>query len=417
MERANILVKDNTVGINIPISKSNIDVERRIVSGWATIDNVDQMLDKVTAEASLRAFNKFRGNVREMHDKKTAVGKVVHFNQKEFMTNGKAYTGIYVDVYVSKGAESTWQKVLDGTLSAFSVYGPILEISKQYDVDKETIVKVVTDYELIELSLVDNPGNELCNVVSISKNKEGIAENVDLMNVFWCEDDKLAEAYSDFDEKKCMTCTKQMEIIGTYESVDDGKEEFETELVKILKDQGKITKNLGELNEELDETKGGSQMSEVEKEKVEAVAEVEETEEAKVETEETSEKEVEVVKEPDLVSIGKALESIQESITKASAETREETLTKIQEAVASVEASVATQLEDLRKSYSKLEEEVKVVKDGLGAVEKSLSTVSESLEKSSAVQKSSNVEPELIKKGPENTKSWSGSFLPRSYDQ
>lgn len=416
MEKAEILIKDNTVGINIPISKSNIDVERRIVSGWATIDNVDQMLDKVTAEASLKAFNRFRGNVREMHDAKTAVGKVVHFNQKEFMADGKVYTGIYVDVYVSKGAESTWQKVLDGTLSAFSVYGPILEISKQYDVDKETVVKVITDYELIELSLVDNPGNELCNVVSISKNKEGIAENIQIENVFWCEEDKVAEAHNDVDETKCLICKKQMELIGTYESVDDCKEEFETELIKILKDQGKIRKDLDELMD-VDETKGGSEMpEEVEKEEVEAVAEVEETEEAKVETEETSEKEVEDVKEPDLVAIGKALESIQESITKASAETREETLTKIQEAVASVEASVATQLDDLRKSYSQLEEEVKTVKTGLGAVEKSLSTVSESLEKSSAVQKSLNVEDES-KVLEKKKNSWSGSFLPNNYDQ
>jgi hypothetical protein len=57
-----------------PLAK--VDVERRTVSGFATLDNVDKQADIVTTEASLKAFSKFRGNIREMHQP-TAVGKMV----------------------------------------------------------------------------------------------------------------------------------------------------------------------------------------------------------------------------------------------------------------------------------------------------------------------------------------------------
>ncbi len=47
----------------MPFSK--VDKERRIVSGFASLDNLDKQNDIVTAEASMKAFAKFRGNIRE----------------------------------------------------------------------------------------------------------------------------------------------------------------------------------------------------------------------------------------------------------------------------------------------------------------------------------------------------------------
>ena len=55
----------DNVRLSMPFSK--VDQERRIVSGFATLDNVDKQADIVTTEASLKAFAKFRGNIREMH--------------------------------------------------------------------------------------------------------------------------------------------------------------------------------------------------------------------------------------------------------------------------------------------------------------------------------------------------------------
>lgn len=412
MERANILIKDNNVELSIPISKSNIDEERRIVSGWATVDNVDQMLDKVSADASLNAFSKFRGNVREMHDKHTAVGKVVHFNQQPYVADdGTSHTGIYVDVYISKGAESTWQKVLDGTLTAFSVRGPIKEVSKQYLADYDRLVQVVTDYDLIELSLVDNPGNELCNVMSISKSNEGIAANVVIDTVYWCSNDRIAVTSATDELTKCAICAGDMESIGWFEPTEEVS--VKDSITKILQANNKLEKTLNE-------PKGGSEMTEEVNKDEEVVTTPESVEEDKQETEVETETpevpvaEVEVAEEPDLVSIGKSLEAIQDAISKASAETRTETLAEIQKAVAAVETSVNDKLTDLQKSYAQLESEVKVVKEGLGTVEKSLNTVSESLEKSSAIKKSLDTDAgDVLEKGTSKSQGfWSSNFLP-----
>ncbi len=59
--------KGNNVRLSMPIGK--VDVERRMVSGFATLDNVDRQGDIVTTESSIEAFKNFRGNLREMHQR------------------------------------------------------------------------------------------------------------------------------------------------------------------------------------------------------------------------------------------------------------------------------------------------------------------------------------------------------------
>ena len=114
--------------INFSVPFTKVNREKRTVSGFATLDNLDQTGDVVTAEASVKAFEGFRGNIREMHGP-SAVGKMLSFRPESFYDpkTGDFYNGIYVDVYVSKGAQDTWEKVLDGTLSGFSIGGKIRE--------------------------------------------------------------------------------------------------------------------------------------------------------------------------------------------------------------------------------------------------------------------------------------------------
>jgi hypothetical protein len=413
MENASFIVKDNQVHINIPISKANIDVDRRIVSGWATIDNVDQTGDVVTADASLRAFSNFRGNIREMHDRFKAVGKLVDFEQKEYFgADGKAYTGIFVHVYISKGAEDTWQKILDGTLSGFSVYGPISEegISKQYVPDSDKMVRFITDYSLIELSLVDNPGNELCNVLEIQKSADptGIATQVEVENVFWCESDEMAFV-SKADSHKCGFCRNTLESLGWFESTEDPTGEVR----KVLESSNKISK----MNED-NATEGGQEMSGLENEQKEETAVVTETSDTEVEpvTDEEATPEVEKVNEPDFTSIANALESIQETLKQATedGQEREAALSKVREAVEGVEAKVEKQLQDLLAKHEELAGEFTSFKEGLGQVEKRLETI----EGATALRKSSDVKDEgdeLKKSKPKSV--WSNSFLPTSFDQ
>lgn len=154
-----------------------VDQERRIVSGFATLDNVDEMGDIVTKEASMKAFSNFRGNVREQHSK-IAAGRILSYGIEKCMDTltNKIYDGIFVRAYVSKGAESTWIKVLDGTLTGFSIGGEIIDFETQVD-DEGNMVNVIKEYKLRELSLVDNPANQLANITSIEKSLDMVTED------------------------------------------------------------------------------------------------------------------------------------------------------------------------------------------------------------------------------------------------
>lgn len=74
-------IKDNNLRLSVPFSK--IDESKRTVYGFATLDNVDKVDDVVLADASQRAFESFRGNIREMHDLK-AVGRMISFRPEQY---------------------------------------------------------------------------------------------------------------------------------------------------------------------------------------------------------------------------------------------------------------------------------------------------------------------------------------------
>lgn len=133
-----------------------VDKEKRIVSGFATTEDVDKQNEVVDYAASKEAFKDWTGNIREMHEPK-AVGKAVSWRPDD------EHKGVYVDAYVSKGAEDTWQKILDGTLKGFSIGGQtvnkIQQIVKDAESGSQKHVTRITKYKLTELSLVDNPAN------------------------------------------------------------------------------------------------------------------------------------------------------------------------------------------------------------------------------------------------------------------
>jgi hypothetical protein len=214
------------ISLSVPFFK--VDEERRIVSGFATLDNVDRHNDIVDAEASIKAFETFRGNLREMHQP-IAVGKVTNFREEQFYdkSTGQTYRGVFVDTYVSKGAQDTWEKVVDGTLSGFSIGGNITKVDSVQKGDD--MVRVIKEYELVELSLVDSPANQLANVFSIQKVDDrivatGIATEIKMDNIFWCESDQIAVA-KDNDSSTCLVCNSDMTNIGWVESNDVSKNE------------------------------------------------------------------------------------------------------------------------------------------------------------------------------------------------
>ena len=142
IEKSHWVSHGDTVNLSVPFTKVNR--ERRTVSGFATLDNVDQTGDVVTSDASLKAFENFRGNIREMH-MPVAVGKLISFRPETYYdkTTQKFYNGVYVETYISKGAQDTWEKVLDGTLSGFSIGGKITESDNEVNKADGTSVRFI----------------------------------------------------------------------------------------------------------------------------------------------------------------------------------------------------------------------------------------------------------------------------------
>ena len=159
---------------NISFPIDMIKKEQRIVSGIATADNIDKSNDIVDFEASKEAFANWGGNIREMHAP-IAVGKAVKYEPVTITDkDGNTYNAFKVEAYISKGAEDTWQKVLDGTLRSFSIGGKVIKKEEMANkMHNGRPINIIKKYVLGELSLVDNPANALAVIDLVKMNNEG----------------------------------------------------------------------------------------------------------------------------------------------------------------------------------------------------------------------------------------------------
>lgn len=251
IEKANWTSEGDNIRITMPLQK--VDKERRIVSGFATLDSEDLHGDIVTKEASAKAFANFRGNIRLMHQPIPA-GKLVNAREEEFFDTKtqKVYNGIYVDAYISKGAEDIWEMVNDGTLTGFSIGGNVKDAEQKFSKDAGKTIRYIKDYEMVELSLVDNPANQLSNILSIQKSADGETEvdgmlaKMQIENVFYCKkgDEPVAVVASD-ETKDCVDCGAPMQNIGWFES-----------------DGGDKAEKVNAIIEKFESTEGGENMAE-----------------------------------------------------------------------------------------------------------------------------------------------------------
>ena len=357
ISKAQWVTDGDNVRFSMPIGK--VDQERRIVSGFATLDNIDKQNDIVTTEASLAAFKKFRGNLREMHQP-SAVGKVVSFKEDRYFdpTTKKFYSGVYVSAYVSKGAQDTWEKVLDGTLTGFSIGGSIKKYDDDFDKDLDKSIRIIKEYELHELSLVDNPANQFANVISIEKGELGgfLAKAV-VDNVYWCSSDDIVRLSKDSDES-CPSCSSSMKNIGFVEDQND------TETLKFLVDSAKGISTIKITKEENPMTEENNT----------AVETLEKSEAAVVENVEVApEATVEVVAEAEVVE--KAAEPVAETVAEVVADAAEKSVDAVVDTAAEIAKSVAEINESLTNALSNLAETVKAMQANVDAITKSLETV------------------------------------------
>lgn len=201
---ADLTISEDQVVFGIPFVK--INTKGRTVSGFATLDNVDQAGEILDASASKEAFSKWVGNIREMHEKK-AVGRSLNIVEKQFEDeSGEKYNGIWITARISKGAEDTWQKVLDGTLSGFSVGGAVHEKEKTMVKDADGSNREawkITKYSLNEVSLVDNPCNQLATV-SLVKSIDGALSFEDIVDNSDEAEEEIEKAHSPNSADCCM---------------------------------------------------------------------------------------------------------------------------------------------------------------------------------------------------------------------
>jgi hypothetical protein len=249
INKAHWVTEGDNVRLSMPIGK--VDKERRVVSGFATLDNVDKQGDVVDTAASLTAFKNFRGNLREMHQP-SAVGKVVSFKEDKYFDpqTKKFYSGVYVSAYVSKGAQDAWEKVLDGTYSGFSIGGNIKKFDDIYNEGTEKSVRMIKEYELHELSLVDNPANQFANIFSIEKvngetTVDGYLAKTEIENVFWDSENDIV-LLSESDSALSPSSGKEMQNIGFVEKTDSEN----SDIVKFLVDSAKGINTI-EINKEV----------------------------------------------------------------------------------------------------------------------------------------------------------------------
>ena len=238
INKAHWTTEGDNVRLSMPIGK--VDIERRMVSGFATLDNVDKQGDIVTTESSIQAFKNFRGNLREMHQP-SAVGKIVSFKEDRYFdpNSKKFYSGVYVSAYVSKGAQDAWEKVMDGTYTGFSIGGNIKNWDDAYNEEMDKSIRVIKEYDLFELSLVDSPANQFANIVSIEKQDghnviDGMLSKVETENIFMDEDSGII-LISDSETALSPTTGKSLKNIGFVEKNDTDK----VDMIKFLVDSAK----------------------------------------------------------------------------------------------------------------------------------------------------------------------------------
>jgi len=420
IQKAHWDTEGENVRLSMPFSK--VDAERRIVSGFATLDNIDKQADIVTTEASLKAFAKFRGNIREMH-KDIAVGKMVSFKEDKYFDpeTKKFYSGVYVSAYVSKGAQDCWEKVLDGTYSGFSIGGRMNDYENAYDEKVDASVRIIKDYDLVELSLVDNPANQFANILAIQKvdgvdTVTGTSADVAIENVFWDKDNGII-TLSEEEVAVSPVSGNPMQNIGFVEKDDSEK----TDMIKFLVDSAKgiaITKNQQEDNmtdNEIVNAPAADAADEV------VVADVAPEADAEVAAPAV---EAEEVAKADTKPADEEVAEGEEDATESSQDEEKEKVSKSDEAIADLKNSIASAFSDILEVVKAQAAEIAELKKSVGHVSAQIADAEsdfgnlgkriDAVEADTAFRKSGDLgeivqEPAMVEKSI-----WGGSFLKSS---
>ena len=426
INKAHWVTDGDNVRLSMPIGK--VDVERRMVSGFATLDNIDKQGDIVTTESSINAFKNFRGNLREMHQP-SAVGKIVSFKEDRYFdpNEKKFYSGVYVSAYVSKGAQDAWEKVLDGTYTGFSIGGNIKTWDDAFNEEMDKTIRVIKEYDLYELSLVDSPANQFASIVSIEKQNGhniigGLISKVDTENIFYDSESGMV-IVSDAEAVNHPITEKQMKNIGFVEKNDNEK----AQMIKFLVDSAKgistikITKEVNPMTEAT-EAAVDAVVEDAEVAPEAQPAAVEETpavaEEAVVANEAPIAKSVDGGADSPVADAAVEEETVEAPAVDAVAEVKEE----VAKAIAGINESLTNAFGDLAATIKSLNEQVAAVTKSVDVVTSEVNNIKgnfnefgkrvDAVEQDTAFRKSGDL-GEIVQFEPVKVQKslWGGRFL------
>jgi hypothetical protein len=304
-----------------------------------------------------------------------------------------------------------------------------------FDEKSDKAIRIIKQYDLIELSLVDSPANQFANIVSVEK-VDGVdvikGDETVLENVFYDKESGLVMV-SENESEVSPTTGEQMENIGFVEKTDNEK----TDMIKFLVDSAKGI-NTSKINKEVQPmTKSKTQVEKtdviedvvVAPEADAAVAEVTEeiTKAEETETTEVVEVEKALVDINGEAPVADSVEAVTEAVVEVS---KSEEV--IAEAVTEMKNTLESAFSDLVSTVKSLQAEVELlksskvdvdtVKDSFAAVAKDIAAVSnefnefgkrvDAVEADTAFRKSGDI-GDIFQNQPETVEKslWGGSFL------
>jgi len=317
----------------------------------------------------------------------------------------------------------------------FSIGGEILEADTVYDGELQKSIRFIKDYALVELSLVDNPANQLANVFSITKSADGATTVTGMIvdtqteTVFYCRADDLVKTSIEA-TFQCPVCRDTMESAGWFEYDDSNRTEKLRDVVQkyLSKDNNSqvqpahneggvdvvvvedtIEKNAVVSEEPIEVAEEGKAQTEVDS-SVEEVAAVE-TEVVADEVEAPAEAaDVSEVADADDV-LTKMFTGLKTDIT----ESLEKNAAVVQEALGGLTARVDTVTTDVESKHSDLVEKFATFSTELAELKARLDTTEKSLtvlDGATALRKSSDLggSTETVIEKSDSGK-WGGHFL------
>lgn len=168
------------------------DESKRLIEGWANVEVVDKQGDIIPAETMARAMLDYMskgGIVLYGHENKP-VGKVIQWDVEK---NDEGIDGIHLIAELHKDsvlADEVWKLVKDNVLKGFSISGIAKDVEKRVSPDGKTVVRVLKDIELNEISIVVDPANQMAVVEAVSVAKGNNVIYLDVSDL-----DELEKAY------------------------------------------------------------------------------------------------------------------------------------------------------------------------------------------------------------------------------